>query len=202
MKFSKLLLAVVGATVLLGALVASASANTLEGTQTTSALWTSMRFSGGFGVVECEVKISGSFHARTIAKSVESLIGYITEATVLRCARGSATVIQTGFPWHRRYSSFTGTLPIITGLSETVHGAEWFLREPFGGTCQVRRESSQTIGTYEITNGTPSRVTRATVSGESPCEGAVRIRGRLSGETGNVGTITVRLHRLTPESKP
>jgi hypothetical protein len=190
MKFSKLLLAVVGATVLLGALVASASARNFEATQTTSALWTTMNFAGGFGTVECEVRISGSFHARTTGKAVNSLVGYITEATVLACRRGSATVNQGSLPWHRKFRSFAGTLPNITGTSELVTGAEWNLREPFGGTCTVRATTSATVGTYAISGG---RVTSAAVSGRSRCTGFVNIEGELSGTTTNVGTITVRL---------
>jgi len=85
MKFSKPVLAVVSATVLLGALVASASANHLEiSSQTTKTTWTRWNFRGGFGTFECEVVLSGSFHSRTIAKTAGSLIGYITAATVVR----------------------------------------------------------------------------------------------------------------------
>jgi hypothetical protein len=187
MRFSKLLLAVVGATVLLGALVASASARNLELTQTASALWTRMVFAGGFGTMPCEIKLSGSLHARTIAKSVGSLIGYITEGTVLRCERGGMIINQASLPWHLRYRSFLGTLPSITGLTESVTGAEWTYREPFGITCIVRRETSSLILTYGVSAG---RFTEASLSGESPCSG---IPGRLSGTTTNVGTITVRL---------
>jgi len=194
MKFSKLLLAVVGATVLLGALVASASARNFEtSSQTTTGLWRRMDFAGGFGTVECEVKLSGSFHSRTSTKTANSLLGYITEGTVLRCARGGATINQASFPWHRRYRGFTGTLPSITGTQETVIGAEWRIREPlFGATCTVSAATSSTIGTYTVSGGT---VTNAAVSGESSCSG---IAGRLSGsetntENGAGARITIRL---------
>jgi len=182
MKFSKLLLAVVSAAVLLGAFVSSAAARNFSASeQRNTALWTRMNFSGGFGTVECEVKLSGSLHTRTATKTVNSLIGYITEGTVLRCARGSATINQASFPWHRRYRSFTGTLPNITSQSETVTGAEWTVREPtFGITCTVPRATSSTIGTYTVSGGT---ITRADVSGESPCGS---FTGRLEGSTTNV----------------
>jgi len=181
MKFSKLLLAIVGATVLLGAMISSASARNLSNSsQTTTALWRRMDFAGGFGTVECEVKLSGSFHSRTSTKTVNSLIGYITEGTVLRCIRGGATISQTSLPWHRRYRSFSGTLPEISGVSETVSGAEWRIREPtFGAICTVGTES-ETIGTYSVAART---VTAAAVSGESFCSG---LRGRLSGSETNV----------------
>ena len=194
MRLIKLLLAVVGATVLLGALVASASARNFEvSSQTTTALWTRMDFTGGFGTVECEVKFSGSYHTRTITKTVNSLIGFITEGTVLRCSRGSATINQASLPWHRRYRGFTGTLPNIASQSETVTTAEWTVREPtFGITCTVPRATSSTIGTYTLSSGT---ITTAEVTGESPCGS---FTGRLRGSTTNVtngagARITVRL---------
>jgi hypothetical protein len=167
MKFSKLLLVVVGATVLLGALVSSASARNLStSSQSNAVLWRRVDFSGGFGTVECEVKASGSFHTRTIAKVV-ALVGYITEATILRCARAGATINQASLPWHRRYKSFTGTLPNITGESETITGLEWTVREPvFGITCTVRRETSSAVGSFAISSGT---VTRAEISGSDSC---------------------------------
>jgi len=182
MKICKLLLAVVGATVLLGALGSSASARNFNAEGLTwQTLWTRMNFAGGFGTVECEVKLSGSLHTRTATKTVNSLIGYITEGTVLRCSRGSATINQASFPWHRRYRGFTGTLPNITGLSETITGAEWQVREPtFGITCTVRRENSSMIRTYTLSSGT---ITRAEVSGESPCGS---FAGTLEGSTTNV----------------
>ena len=194
MKLSKLLLATASAAVLLGALVASASARNFEiSSQTTTALWTTLIFAGGFGTVECEIRVSGSYHTRTITKTVNSLIGYITEGTVLRCSRGSATVNQASLPWHRRYRGFTGTLPSISGDSETITGAEWTVREPtFGITCTVRRETSSTIGTYTFSSGT---LTRAETSGESPCGS---FTGRLSGSTTNItngagARLTLRL---------
>jgi len=195
MKLGKLLLAVVGATVLLGALVSSASARNLSvSEQRTTALWTRWNISGGFGTIECEVKLSRSFHTRTFAKTANSLIGYITEGTVLRCSRGSLTINQASFPWHLRYRGFTGTLPNITGLSETVTGAEWTLREPtFGIACTVRSESSSTILTYSVSSGTFANVG---VSGESPCSGTTILT--LEGTTTNVtngagGRVTIRL---------
>jgi len=193
MKLTKLLLAVVGATVLLGALVSSASAGKLSSSsQTVTALWRSMRFAGGFETVECEVRISGSLHTRTITKTVGSLIGYITEGTILRCSRGSATINRASLPWHVRYRSFGGTLPNVTATSGTVVGIEFTAREPiFGVTCTVRRETGSTIGTYLISGGI---VTSAASSGSSPCGS---FTGSLSGTETNVSTDTGNTTRIT-----
>jgi predicted hotdog family 3-hydroxylacyl-ACP dehydratase len=194
MKLSKLILAVVGTAVLLGALVTSASARSLSNSsQTNRAAWTRMDFEGGFGTIECEVSLEGSYHTRTIAKVVGSLIGYITGATVIRCARGGATINRGSLPWHRRYAGFVGTLPNITAISETVTGAEWTVREPvFGITCTVRRESSSTTGTYTV--GAGRAITRADVSGTSPCGS---FTGRLRGSTTNVENQTGTGTRIT-----
>ena len=127
------------------------------------------------------MQVSGSFHARTITKTVGSLIGYITEASSTNCSFGSATLNRASLPWHLRYRSFSGTLPNITGRSETVAGAEWTIREPtFGVTCTIRRETSSMTITYAVSGGT---VTSAAVSGSSPCGS---FTGALSGTETNV----------------
>jgi len=194
MRLSKLLLVVISATVMLGALVSSAWARNLEvSSQTGTILWRRMDFAGGFGTIECEIKLSRSFHARTFTKTVNSLIGYVTEGTILRCSRGGITINQASLPWHLRYRGFTGTLPSITGIADTVTGAEWTFREPtFGATCTVRRESSSTILTYTVSGGT---LTRTDISGENSCSG---INARLSGSETNVtngagARVTIRL---------
>ena len=196
MKLGKLLLVAVGVTVLLGAFLSSAFARNFSvSEQRVTSLWTLLRISGGFGTVECEVKLSRSFHTRTFTKSVGSLIGYITEGTVLRCRNGGATVNQASLPYHLRYGGFTGTLPNITGQREIFSALEWAIREPtFGIICTVRRSESGTTGvTYAVSSGT---ITSTTVSSEGTrCEG---VAGTFSGTTTNVttpggarGTITL-----------
>ena len=197
MKFSKLLLAVGSATVLLGALASWASARNFSiSSQTFAGLWRRMDFTGGFGgTVECEILIAGSLHTRTATKTVNSLIGYISAATVLRCARGSATIRWETLPWHRRYRCFESALPFIHGVCETITGAEWAVREPtFGITCIVRREASALIVTFTVGAGI---VTSVALSGTSNCS---ETTGRISGSERNVleflpggGWITITL---------
>jgi hypothetical protein len=182
MKLSKLLLAVAGATVLLGALVATASAGRLEHSSTDSrATWTHMIFRGGIGNFDCEVRLEGRLHTRSTTKTINSLIGYITAGTVIRCAAFGVTVNQASLPWHRRFGGFTGTLPNIIGVSETVTGAEWNIREPtFGITCTISRANSSTILSYAVSGGT---VASASVSGSSRCGS---FEATLAGTTTNV----------------
>jgi hypothetical protein len=189
MKFGKLLLAIVGATVLLGALssVASARNFSISPGQEFIVLFRRLNFGGGIGgTVECEVLLSGTLHARTIAKEINSLIGYITSSTVLRCIRGSATVTQASLPWHRRYCGFTGILPNITTTTECITGAEYVIREPFGATCTVRRETSVSRGINTITAGV---VTRTESTGSSRCTASgFEFNGTLSGSETNILT--------------
>ena len=194
MKYSKLLLATMGATVLLGALVSSASARALSySSQNFRATWNRMNFSGGIGTVECEVLLQGSLHSRSNAKLVGTLIGYISEGTVIRCSRGGATLLAASLPWHRRYRGFVGTLPNISSVSETVTGAEWTLREPtFGVTCTIRRESFVGILTLTLTGGA---VHRADISGTFPCSGfTIAMSGATTVVSNGAGaSITVTL---------
>jgi len=181
MKLGKLLLVAVSAAVLMGALlVSTASArNRSISSQTWTSLWRRMDFAGGPGTIECEVKLSGSFHSRTITKTVNSLIGYITEGTVLRCIRGSMTINQASLPWHLRYRAFGGTLPNITSYSDTLTGAELRLREPlFGATCTVSNATWVRILVLSA-----SVVSRTSQSGTNSCSG---LTVTLSGEETNI----------------
>ncbi len=181
MKLGKLLLAVVGAAALLSALASSASARNLSfSSQTTTSLFRRLNFSGGIGgTIECEVKLSGSYHSRTIAKVTTTLIGYITEGTVLRCARGSATINQGSLPWHRRYNSFAGTLPNITSVREVISGVEWTYREPAGILCTI-------FGVTSVRNWliNAAQIIGDALSGIGRCGGF--FTGTISGEESNV----------------
>jgi len=195
MNIKNLPLAAAAAITLLGAIVASASAGRLEtSAQSYRATWTRITHSGGFGTVECEAVIVGTLHSRTSAKTVGALTGYITAANVNRCARGGASINRESLPWHLRFRSFIGTLPNITGISETITGGSWREREPvFGITCtSISNEAHPTTGTFGLSGGT---VTEASISGEIPCG---EFPATMSGTTTNVADgsgarLTIRL---------
>jgi hypothetical protein len=127
----KLLLVAIGATLLLGALVTSASAGRLSSSsQTFRAAFPLARFAGAFGTTVCDFTLEGSFHSRTIAKTAGSLIGFVTRVPLGRCEVGSATVLTASLPWHVRYASFAGTLPNISAIATTITGAQVQIREP------------------------------------------------------------------------
>jgi hypothetical protein len=153
MKYCRLLLAAVGATVVLGALSSTASARTLSSSSSRIyAAFESVRFRTPEAIVECVVTLEGSLHSRTIDKIVERLIGYITSAVLGTCVTGTATILRETLPWHVRYASFTGTLPNISRLVTHVIGSAFQIRGPgvFEPACLARSTATEpAIGTYE-----------------------------------------------------
>ncbi len=122
---SKVLLAALAATAILGALVGTASANNLStNEQGFRIVWTELNLTEAiFGIgVHCPVTLEGSFHTPTIRKVIGSLIGYVTRAAVRNeaCRGGHATVLTETLPWHVTYEGFTGTLPRITSIIELL----------------------------------------------------------------------------------
>ena len=201
MKLCKLLLAVVGATVLLGSLVASASATRLSNSSSTlRATFPTSEFVGAFGTTRCALTLEGSLHSRTITKTAGLLMGYITRATLGTCTAGSATVLTETLPWHVQYASFTGTLPngILTLVTNVV-GSAFRVRETGGITCLVRSSAGEpSRGTYNVgAGGLLSSVTlggRIRTGGE--CFGATgELRGTSNSLTvlGGSESITVTL---------
>lgn len=190
MKLCKLLLAVVGATVLLGALVSTASANHLSSsTQTFRGTWARAEFIGGFGTVSCSLTLEGSLHSRTISKTAGLLMGAVTRASVGPCSAGSATILQASLPWHVRYASFAGTLPTISSITTNVIGSAFQIREPtFGITClSTSTAESPSTGTYNLNSGS---VTSVTLGGSIPCGS---FTGRLGGTSNSNSAQTITL---------
>lgn len=180
MKLGRTLLALAGATVLLGALVGVASAGKLSASsQALRATFASLEFAGGFGTTRCPITLEGSFHQRTTSKVVGSLVGHLTRATAGACSQGSVTVLTETLPWHIRYSSFTGTLPNITSVRANIVGSAFRVREPLGVTCLAR--STEAEPTSVAFNREASGVlTTAVVSG------AIRVGAECGGATGTI----------------
>jgi hypothetical protein len=166
MKVYKLFLAAVGATVLLGALISSASARNLSiSNQSIRASFSSVSFNGPFGTTRCHVTLEGSLHARTFAKVSGSLIGYITSAILGPCQSFSFTILRETLPWHVRYSGFNGPLPSITSLITHVVGFAYRIREPGGVTCLARSEANEPAVITYHRNTTTQRLEEAGISG-------------------------------------
>lgn len=204
LKHSKVWLALLAATVTLGALVGTASARNLSSSsQTIRATWTSMEFAApNAGVnVRCQVTLEGSLHTRTIAKVLGSLIGYITRADVNEgsCTGGRARPRNETLPWHVTYQGFTGTLPNITSEKTSVPNSAFDIIASFFGipvTCTYRRTAIS--GTYNREAG--GALTTAVVAGsnltpdQAGCE-AGELRGTSNSLTvlNSTARITVTL---------
>jgi hypothetical protein len=153
---SKLLIAVMAATVFFAMALSSASANRLSvSSRNIRVVWSPLTFSGAGRIIRCNVTLEGSFHNATITKSVGSLIGYISRGTAGGCgAEGSATVTQSTLPWHVRYRSFTGSLPSITGVGLSLVRAG-FAIEDGSITCTTgTTETNPAVGIANVRSET------------------------------------------------
>ena len=112
------------AAALLAAAVGTASARNLSiSNQNIRAAFRELLFtdSGGSNRLYCPVTIEGTFHYRTIVKSIGALLGYITRVIVdePNCAgagllAGARTrALTETLPWHITYRGFVGSLPNI-----------------------------------------------------------------------------------------
>jgi hypothetical protein len=190
MKLGKMIFAVLGATMLLGALVSSASAGRLSfSTQTIRASWNRMNFTGPFGTTECGVTLGGSLHIRTMTKVVGSLIGFINQGGLpIPCIRGRATVLQATLPWHIQYDSFSGTLPNITAMRGRIIGLSLQIDEGF--IC-LMRSSAVSPATITFNREAGGRFTNATLGGRIPTN--CGLEGVLSGASSTIDPLTLTL---------
>ena len=80
--------------------------------------------------------LEGSFHSRTLVKSVGSLTGLITRIVfnAPACTNGRGTLLSETLPWHLTYQGFTGTLPSIGTIRFSIIRAA-FQIETEGNVC-------------------------------------------------------------------
>lgn len=116
--------------------------------------------------MRCQITLEGSFHSRTIVKSVGTLIGYITAARSKNesCTGGrmwlyngterlGVTTLETSLPWHVTYEGFAGTLPNITSLRILFRGVR-LLTEILGLRCiYTTGVRGNMTGTATVTSG-------------------------------------------------
>jgi hypothetical protein len=183
---SKLVLLALAKSMVFSLAVSSASARRIEvSNQNFLAIWTSLRFASGALGVNCKVTLEGSFHSRTLSKVSGQLIGYVTEAEVAgeMCTGGSATVLRENLPWHVRYSSFTGTLPNITGIRIQLIGARFAVE--LGIEClATTTAAAPAFGLITIASGV-AREIRA--EGTIPC--IERLGGSVNGTFSGTGEV-------------
>ncbi|HEX7292474.1 MAG TPA: hypothetical protein VF250_15250 [Conexibacter sp.] len=172
MRFCKLLLATLVVAAALGTLVGAASARNLSlSHQTFRATYANVEYQSSIATVRCPLTIEGSFHRRTIVKTVGSLVGYITAAGHGACSAPGATVLRETLPWHIRYASFVGTLPNVTGLNFSVIDYSVTIRDPFGSLCLIRSTATEPV-TLAFTREGLTGISRANLSGTLETAGA------------------------------
>ena len=181
----KVLLSTAVAVTLFAALTASASANRLSiSNQNIRAVWTPIfiRVSEALEFT-CVLTLEGSFHSRTFAKSIGTLIGHITRARVEHpCTTGMERLGEwwvhngteaplggaapaTSLPWHMTYRAFSGTLPRISEVRILLRGIRTTLALRLGAgiiCLAVYGEVNESIISEWLlnpTNGTVNQVT-------------------------------------------
>jgi hypothetical protein len=199
---SKLLLALLGAAIVLAAAVGTASATRLASSGLSQrAVWRSSNFTSS-----CPVTLEGTLHSRTMTKISGLLVGYITRAIVgeANCTGGSARALTETLPWHDQYVSFAGTLPNITSFATNIVRASFQVAASVLGstvTClYVTSQAEPAIGTYSR-NTTTGALSSVSVSGRirRNSGSALCENGVLSGtstsltELSNTTAITVTL---------
>lgn len=212
MKSRTLLLATLGVAMLLGAVVDAASARNLStSSQTLRANFfpylpeeplrepeqgESFEITSNFGTWRCSLTLEGSLHARTFAKSIGSLIGYINEATITGCVFETRILRET-LPWHVRYSGFTGRLPEIRTMIDHVVGAGWRIREVNGALCLGTSTAAEPlILTYH--RGGEGRLTEMLVSGRiTTGANCLNIRATFGGRARASATPSVGIPFIT-----
>jgi hypothetical protein len=130
-RLSKLLVAGLTASLLMGLAVATAAAGRISlSSARIRDTWISLRFRNFENEVEllCPVTLEGSFHSLTIRKTRGALVGAISRAILNNpCTGGRATLLQETLPWHMTYESFRGTLPRIEEITLLLRRYEFRL---------------------------------------------------------------------------
>ncbi|HZV73606.1 MAG TPA: hypothetical protein VFF79_07820 [Conexibacter sp.] len=135
---TKLALAALTATLVMALAVNTASANRISiSNQAFRVVWSPLNLIGeGSSVrVTCNITIEGSFHSRTIVKTLGSLVGYVTRAIAGGCTENSTTVLTATLPWHITYEGFSGRLPTISRVRLLLRGTA-YITQIFGGLVE------------------------------------------------------------------
>jgi hypothetical protein len=127
-KHAKVLITALTAAATLAALVSTATARNLSTSERSFRVtYSSLEFTSNAANIRCGLTLEGSFHTRTIVKSVGALLGYLTRAIIRRpCTGGTmwahsgetnevlGSTVANNLPWHIQYGGFAGTLPNIS----------------------------------------------------------------------------------------
>jgi hypothetical protein len=149
--------------------------------------WISLDFILGANTINCEIRLRGSFHSKTINKVTGALVGYVEEAIFINlCTNGGAARFLTeNLPWHIRYASFSGSLPRINAINLQLIGMRAQIVPMGGPTCLMTTTTINPlylIAAVEESENTfasiaPNETVGIPVMGMG-CPGEVRLRNR------------------------
>jgi len=193
---SKLLIAAITATALLGMAVNAASARNIEivnwekGFRIT---WNPLRLAAAGREAACPVTVEGSFSAHTFAKRVGTGVARITGLSIGTCTRNTATALRETLPWEVQYSSFSGTLPVIRTISFNVIRAS-FRANLEGIECLAAARGEQPVGGIATaeTGGAITGFRMDETRGIETAGGFFCSIGGRAGFSGEANSITVR----------
>ncbi len=168
--------------------------------------WAPIEITVNESVIRCNLVLEGSFVATSFAKSTETTISNVLEASFESCSGGRVATLAETLPWRARYASFSGTLPRITAIGVSLTGVHVSL-EPtgFGAACllvseartPVRGSASTTAeaeGLLEIPTVSADETVRYALTGSGLCSFATaRLRGRGGELSGTKETVAVKL---------
>jgi hypothetical protein len=151
---------------LLASVVATTSARNLSASsQTIRATWASLEMISSLPTIRCPVTFEGSFHARTLTKTVGSLTGSVTRVIIKEeaCVNGRAR--PKNVPWHIQYAGFTGTLPNITEILFTI--SRFRIEIVVEGVCTADYGTAEDNATVRAARELGGAITTITLSGET-----------------------------------
>lgn len=155
MRTRRLLIVAAIAACSLAAALTEASANKLSLTNKAFTVrWIPIVFIGDALAepIRCFLTFEGSFHSSSFAKTAGLLVGHVSRASFGGCSGGGeATINQEALPWHVRYRSFTGTLPLITGVALGLVGVKLTVHDNGSGLNCVTSTTATNpwVGTVE-----------------------------------------------------
>jgi hypothetical protein len=196
------------AAALASALTTASARNLSLSNQNFRIVWTPLTITeDGIFNIRCNVTLEGSFHYRTIVKTLGSLIGFITRAEVDRATCRTNTSFRVDMatwngreliltaatantlPWHVTYEGFNGTLPTITGVRILLRSIRFTLEVPVTGCLGIYGEPNANImGTVNVSGGVVTTITPGTE--RIPVNGNPAACPPRSGLAGN-GVVTL-----------
>lgn len=203
---SKLLIAAIAATALLGMAANAASARRFEIPNWEKGFkisWRPMTVIAGGNEIRCPVILEGEYLVHEFIKRAGTRIAKVTEARTGVCERGQLILKRESLPWERTYQSFTGTLPNITSIRVRTIGIGFRVENGMmecTGTAGAERPGSDIalVTSGEITGDEAESGARIETSGGFFCTfpGEASFSGPAEGISVKTGPEGIRIRLI------